>query len=45
VARFPQDGARYETLLEKADQAMYTAKYNGKGCYAFYSPGQAASKS
>ena len=42
VARFPQDGARYETLLEKADQAMYTAKYNGKGCYAFYSPGQAA---
>jgi putative two-component system response regulator len=45
VARFPQDGARYEALLEKADQAMYTAKYSGKGCYAFYMPGQASKKS
>ncbi len=32
-ARFPQDGTRYEALLEKADQAMYTAKYSGKGCF------------
>lgn len=38
VARFPQDGSRYETLLEKADQAMYTAKFSGKGCYSFYTP-------
>ncbi len=38
VARFPQDGARYETLLEKADQAMYSAKYGGKGSYVFYTP-------
>lgn len=44
VARFPQDGTRYEVLLEKADQAMYTAKYSGKGCYAFYAPGQALRK-
>ncbi len=36
IARFPQDGVRYETLLEKADQAMYSAKYAGKGRYAFY---------
>jgi diguanylate cyclase (GGDEF)-like protein len=36
IARFPQDGVRYETLLEKADQAMYSAKFAGKGRYAFY---------
>ncbi len=42
VARFPQDGSRYETLLEKADQAMYSAKYSGKGSYVFYAPNQIA---
>lgn len=36
IARFPQDGVRYETLIEKADQAMYSAKFAGKGRYAFY---------
>lgn len=38
IARFPLDGSRYEALLEKADQAMYAAKYGGKGSYAFFSP-------
>jgi putative two-component system response regulator len=38
VSRFPLDGTRYEALLEKADQAMYTAKYSGKGCFTFYTP-------
>ena len=38
VSRFPLDGTRYEALLEKADQAMYTAKYSGKGCFSFYTP-------
>ena len=44
ISRFPQDGARYETLLEKADQAMYVAKYGGKGAFAFYAAGQSAKK-
>ena len=44
IARFPQDGPRYETLLEKADQAMYAAKYGGKGSYAFFSPNLTASE-
>ena len=39
IACYPQDGSRYETLIEKADQAMYAAKYGGKGVYVFYNPG------
>ncbi len=46
IARFPQDGTRYETLLEKADQAMYISKYGGKlrGASRLYSSAHSAGK-
>jgi diguanylate cyclase (GGDEF)-like protein len=40
IARCPKDGIDYESLLEKADKAMYRAKHNAKrgakGSCAFY---------
>lgn len=37
IAVYPQDGTDYETLLYKADQALYTSKRYGKNKYGFYS--------
>lgn len=37
IAVYPQDGTDYETLVDKADQALYTAKRYGKNTYYFYS--------
>jgi diguanylate cyclase (GGDEF)-like protein len=37
VARFPEDGSNAETLLQKADVAMYLAKGDVSGC-AVYTP-------
>jgi diguanylate cyclase (GGDEF)-like protein len=36
VARFPQDGEDFDTLLEHADQAMYRAKLQGRGGFALF---------
>ena len=38
------DGQTIADMLRKADQAMYSAKYGGKGSYAFFSPSQTASE-
>ncbi|MCH7599182.1 MAG: diguanylate cyclase, partial [Myxococcales bacterium] len=37
LATWPQDGDDMETLLRKADVAMYQAKARGPGSYMFYS--------
>jgi diguanylate cyclase (GGDEF)-like protein/PAS domain S-box-containing protein len=38
VAFYPDDAPSSEALLRYADMAMYQAKANGRGAYAFYSP-------
>ena len=35
IAVFPADGADYETLYKKADEASYAAKNSGKNSYSF----------
>lgn len=37
ISVYPHDGTDYETLVNKADQALYTAKRYGKNQYTFYS--------
>ncbi len=38
ITVFPQDGSEPETLLTRADRAMYQAKCMGGGTFAFYTP-------
>nr|WP_326534199.1 GGDEF and EAL domain-containing protein [Pseudorhodoferax sp.] len=37
VAMFPADGRDMETLLQRADMAMYQAKSSGRGRFSFFS--------
>lgn len=37
IAMFPDDGRDMETLLHRADMAMYQAKSSGRGCFSFFS--------
>jgi diguanylate cyclase (GGDEF)-like protein len=36
VALYPGDGEEIDTLLSRADRAMYLAKQSGRGCFRFY---------
>ena len=36
IASFPSDADSAETLLEKADQALYVVKKNGRGFFVVY---------
>ena len=36
VARFPEDGADFDTLLQKADTALYRAKDAGRSTWRFF---------
>ncbi|MBI4912296.1 MAG: EAL domain-containing protein [Acidobacteria bacterium] len=38
ISVFPADGEDADTLVKKADVAMYHAKSRGGGCYSFYDP-------
>jgi diguanylate cyclase (GGDEF)-like protein/PAS domain S-box-containing protein len=38
ISYFPQDGDDSETLVQKADKAMYFVKSEGKNGYKFYTP-------
>jgi diguanylate cyclase (GGDEF)-like protein/hemerythrin-like metal-binding protein/PAS domain S-box-containing protein len=37
ISLYPQHGANYETLMDNADAALYQAKDQGRGCYAYFS--------
>ncbi len=37
IAAYPEHGADLETLINNADNAMYSAKQNGKNCFVMHS--------
>jgi len=38
ISVFPDDGEDAETLLKRADMALFHAKDQGRGCYKFFQP-------
>ncbi len=36
ISFYPEHGVTSETLLDNADTALYQAKNNGRGCFAYY---------
>ncbi|WP_341501997.1 EAL domain-containing protein [Gallaecimonas sp. GXIMD4217] len=38
IALYPDDGEDFETLLKKADTAMYHVKDSGRGAFSFFTP-------
>jgi GGDEF domain-containing protein len=38
ISLFPMDGDDVETLVSKADQAMYRVKETRKGSFSYFSP-------
>ncbi len=36
IACYPGDGAAYEELAARADEALYVSKHSGKQCFLFY---------
>lgn len=40
ISLFPQHGVNYEILMDHADAALYQAKNQGRGCYAYFSEDQ-----
>jgi diguanylate cyclase (GGDEF)-like protein/hemerythrin-like metal-binding protein/PAS domain S-box-containing protein len=40
ISLYPEHGATYEMLMDHADAALYQAKDQGRGCYAYYSEDQ-----
>ncbi len=37
IALYPQHGVDIETLMDNVDTALYRAKNNGRGCFAYFS--------
>jgi diguanylate cyclase (GGDEF)-like protein/PAS domain S-box-containing protein len=37
ISLYPQDGNTAESLMDHADTALYQAKDNGRGCFAYFS--------
>ncbi|MGZ5620645.1 MAG: EAL domain-containing protein [Methylobacter sp.] len=40
ISLYPEHGSSYETLMDHADAALYQAKDQGRGCYAYFSEDQ-----
>jgi len=40
ISLYPEHGASYEMLMDHADAALYQAKDQGRGCYAYFSEDQ-----